>query len=52
MREILGVMRRRPPVTLAKGQKVASATTWSGGANKVPLQAQFLKPGAHLRQQP
>ncbi|HEY9094641.1 MAG TPA: D-xylose ABC transporter substrate-binding protein [Hydrogenophaga sp.] len=31
-------------VTLAKGQKVAGATTWSGGANKVPLQAQFLKP--------
>jgi len=31
-------------VTLAKGQKVAAAQTWSGGEKKVALQAQFLKP--------
>ena len=33
-------------VTLAKGQKVAGAQTWSGGEKKVALQAQFLKPVA------
>jgi D-xylose transport system substrate-binding protein len=31
-------------VTLAKGQKVAGAKSWNGGANKVEMQAQFLKP--------
>ena len=31
-------------VTLAKGKKVAEAKSWAGGANKVELQAQFLKP--------
>ena len=31
-------------VSLAKGQKVSGATTWSGGEKKVALQAQFLKP--------
>jgi D-xylose transport system substrate-binding protein len=31
-------------VTLAKGQKVADAKSWNGGANKVEMQAQFLKP--------
>ena len=31
-------------VSLAKGQKVSGAQTWSGGEKKVALQAQFLKP--------
>ncbi|WP_310568069.1 D-xylose ABC transporter substrate-binding protein [Hydrogenophaga sp.] len=31
-------------VSLAKGQKVAGAQSWSGGEKKVALQAQFLKP--------
>ena len=31
-------------VSLAKGQKVASAKTWDGGEKKIALQAQFLKP--------
>lgn len=31
-------------VSLAKGQKVSAAQTWSGGEKKVALQAQFLKP--------
>jgi D-xylose transport system substrate-binding protein len=31
-------------VSLAKGQKVASAQTWNGGEKKIALQAQFLKP--------
>lgn len=31
-------------VSLAKGQPVAGAQTWSGGEKKVALQAQFLKP--------
>jgi D-xylose transport system substrate-binding protein len=33
-------------VALAKGGKVANATTWSGGAKKMAMQAQFLKPVA------
>ena len=33
-------------VALAKGGKVAGATTWSGGAKKMAMQAQFLKPVA------
>lgn len=31
-------------VALAKGQKVTTAQTWSGGEKKLPMQAQFLKP--------
>ena len=31
-------------MALANGKKVAGATTWSGGAKKVALEAQFLKP--------
>jgi D-xylose transport system substrate-binding protein len=33
-------------VALAKGGKVASAVTWNGGAKKMSMQAQFLKPVA------
>ena len=31
-------------VSLAEGKKVAGAAAWAGGAKKVSLQAQFLKP--------
>jgi D-xylose transport system substrate-binding protein len=33
-------------VALAAGKKVTGATTWSGGAKKMAMQAQFLKPVA------
>jgi D-xylose transport system substrate-binding protein len=33
-------------VDLAKGQKVKGAVTWDGGAKKLPMQSQFLKPVA------
>ncbi len=33
-------------VMLAAGKKVTGATTWSGGAKKMAMQAQFLKPVA------
>lgn len=36
-------------VSLAAGNKVAGATSWSGGEKKVALQAQFLKPVAIAR---
>lgn len=36
-------------VSLAAGDKVAGATSWSGGEKKVALQAQFLKPVAIAR---
>lgn len=33
-------------VSLSKGQKVKGAVTWDGGAKKLPMQSQFLKPVA------
>jgi D-xylose transport system substrate-binding protein len=40
----LGKQAAAAAVALGSGKTVASATTWSGGAKKVSLQAQFLKP--------